>query len=422
LSHRGADDDDRDHFRSARADLLRVLSLLIAMKRISANITAVFLLFVAAGCRSSKARASAASETRSGSWSELRDSIGTHALRDDPKLCTDCITVDTAVVIGRGSDSGDAYVNGSLRVLRDSRGDYWANQDRNRIKVFDEHGRFVRLVGRPGKGPMEWAFPWPVASDANGNVHVVDIGNMRETVIGPDFRRVSEQTLPPMAINDVVSVGPGDYFVNAWGTSPERIAEPLHLVRDGKTVRSFGAHRSGEPLTQSSSRRVIAADGAGHLFSTQYFKFEIEAWTRDGQRIFGLEAPLNSTPVKPGAYNLDDNPIPNQVHSMLADNSGHLWVLTYRVKPGWRDNVEYRQLNGIKLLGPTKGHEGESSRFSRIEVVDLERRVIVARIDRPQTSLGVAGPGLLWENRRDTDGKPEIRIWRLGLRGTKPWP
>lgn len=387
------------------------------MKTVAAHVLVVSLVG-AGSCRLGESNAGSRTDSdaasRRNAWSQLRDSVGMHALREDPKPCSDCIVVEQLARLGTKTDSGDAYVTPTFQLLRDNRGNFWLNQGTS-LKVFAADGRFLRLVGRPGKGPMEWGRPWPVASDAHtGNVRIIDKTNGRETVVSAEGRHVSDKPIVSMDINHVVSLDSGSYLMNAWGTTPRQVAEPLHVVRGLDVVRSFGASQSGEPVTPFTARRVIAVDRDGHVFSARDYDYEVEVWTKDGQRIFGLAGPLlNRVPVKPVAYNRDDNPIPQQIQSVWADESARLWVVIWRVRPDWKDKLEDRlSPDGRKLLVPKKGIIGDSIYSTRIDVIELESRSIVGRVDLPGLVQGWAGPGILWQNVVNNE-KPEIRILQL---------
>ena len=109
----------------------------------------------------------------------------TVTFEETASTCRDCIELEPIVVLG--DSTGEGYLEETEYMTRDSLGNYWIGQ-RGTVKVFDATGTFVKHVGRDGSGPMEFrGFAAPAYTDEEGKVHIFNSGNLRETVVSPDF-------------------------------------------------------------------------------------------------------------------------------------------------------------------------------------------------------------------------------------------
>jgi hypothetical protein len=85
--------------------------------------------------------------------------------------------------IGRvDADGPDAF--GQINALTvDERGQiYVSDQSDRNVRVFDDHGRFLRTIGRGGRGPGEFGFAGALGTLATGDLVVVDMENQRYSI------------------------------------------------------------------------------------------------------------------------------------------------------------------------------------------------------------------------------------------------
>ena len=83
----------------------------------------------------------------------------------------------------------------------DEGGAYWVFDDpTNTIFVFDSAGKFVRKVGRVGKGPGEFKFDGGMSALADGRVAVWDDGNARVSFFSLDGRYQTSWRVPPGSV------------------------------------------------------------------------------------------------------------------------------------------------------------------------------------------------------------------------------
>lgn len=321
-------------------------------------------------------------DTSAPDWLADRDSTGFLPLADSPDLCLDCIFLEKLVELG--DEDGPGFIDWTQLAVQDGIGQLWIDQ-RSEIKVFGPTGDFVRYVGRSGQGPMEWSYPLPIYADSDGNVHIIDSGNLRESVFTPDFQLKSERRFPGAEIRDIAPLPGGvRYAASMWMQRGDALGMPLHIIDGGEVHRSFGANAATGLMDHHNSRRRLATDRTGRIFSAKENEYEIEVWTDEGERVGGLSGPLlNALDVKPDFYNRTDNPLPNKILSLQAIDGERLVVISRRPRDDWQefyDDVRYPDGPvGLKLKD---GYSLDSVYDSRIEVIGLPTRTIIARQDR----------------------------------------
>lgn len=347
-------------------------------------------------------------------WHATTDSSATWGIAAN-NPCADCIRLTRLAEFGDTTPSG--FLDYSEWVLRDSVGRFWVGQ-KGHLKVYDPTGALVRRVGQEGKGPMEFGRPQPVLVDARGRIHVIDQENMRETVLAADFSLDAEHRMPLQGVFNLAPLDDGTSYVSSrWAASARGL--PLQVITRDSVVRSFAtlADGSGDPL---SRERTLATDSDDRIYAMPRFSFDVEVFSREGRRVVALTGPrLNATPPKGTPINLTDNPWPHEVLAIRVDRAGRLWVLSRRPRDDWRSHfTERRQPGGAMGIVPKAGGAFDPASViqSRIEVVDLGQRRVVARIDRDEILSAFVGDGLVLQNLELADGTPRLAVWRVEFR------
>jgi len=311
-------------------------------------------------------------------WTELVDSSAFRVLSESARLCDQCLRLEHLVRVG--DVDGPGYLTDVEEgFVRDSAGNYWIGQ-RGEIKVFDSSGRFVRVIGRPGNGPMEFQYAQPIYTDAQGRVHVLDVGNSRETIIDQNFSLVEERGLPgPIGRAEPLSDG-DRHVAHMLLRTAQGIGLPLHIFDGPEVIHSFGAPTVSEPQNAYTLRRTPTTDRVGHLFSVKEIDYEIEVWTSEGRRITGFRGPqLYDREPRQGAWT-PDNPPASRVMDIHADAIDQLWLGIRRRKEAWQDAaVEVVAPDGLVMLAPASGLMTDFFQ-SFIEVIDLNSASIVIRV------------------------------------------
>ncbi len=356
-----------------------------------------------------------------GSESPVADSFFSEACKlEDTVVESSASSVhfELAAALGTVEDAGYLADRGTLGdIVRDHSGNYWVGQ-REEIKVFAPTGTFVATVGRAGQGPMEFAFAQPMHTDALGRVHVFDNRQARVSVIQPDMTLHEVKSLPATAVFAMTPLADGDrYAVQAWIPDSEGSGRPIHVITgDGAISTSLGPVIRSEPSIRDSgwftAQRRLTTDPAGNIFSSHYYDYLIEAWSEEGVRIGKLEGPvLNDGPRIPGPWTWE-NPPWNEIHDIMVDSQGRLWIILHYRRPDWRDGMVEVGPPGRTMLNSKDGTLS-SYLHSRIDVIDLQRCTTVASQWHDGVQLNFVEEGMVSEIAYGDVGQEFVKIWRL---------
>ena len=350
-------------------------------------------------------------------WALSGDSRGRHLVRDAEDLCTTCVQLEELAVLG--DMARDGFVQWSRVATRDSLGRYWIGQEQS-LKVYGAAGRFLREMGRAGEGPLEFGRVVFARADSDGRVHVLDVGNSRESVFDANFALSEEQRLPGRfpSLYSVAALN-GDYVVNAWVLSPEGIRLPLHVIRGQEVVRSFGVSDATDPYDVWRSLRILAARSDGVIAAAERFAYTVEVWDSDGSRLVDLhhEVSLNEVEVRQAPFNLTDHPPPHEVIAVRFDDAGRLWVLFHMMRDGWERHYEPQEFpDGQTGIRRRSDSTSDSIYESRLDVIDLQSGTVVARAQLPGHFEAFVGDGLLLQY-RELPNTEQLAIWRVAIEG-----
>ncbi len=297
----------------------------------------------------------------------------------------------------------------------DSRGRYYFNDPFGSpgIRVFDRDGRFKRTVGRRGQAPGEFLRITALEFGPSDTMHVYGNAHWVFDSSGRHVRTVSTPEL--MMVMDAVGLSDTLDILAGSINTREAYGQPFHLVaRSGTVHRSFGIAAQTSSVGAWAGLRVLTRDGRGGFLASKMNVYEIEHWTRAGdrQRIVRREADWfpawshwDSRP--------DRAPPPPRVMSMAVDDSGFVWTLISLADRAWRP-VDGRDPEG-KML--TVGELAE--RFdSIIEVLDPRTGRLLASKRFDEMLLALPRAGIAVENVESGDGEVFVRVWRVAL--TRP--
>lgn len=275
--------------------------------------------------------------------------------------------------IGSAADTGPTQFGDISALAVDSAGRiYVADLQAGEIRVFGSGGRFVRAIGRKGRGPGELRWPAGLTlTPDGGRLLVVDYGNARWSVFDTsgailyDHQRpLPKWTVPWPGRFDPTGrlVEPARYGPVRAGAAPDVPGRLLELDSTFAAVDSFPFPRyGGEVDAPFSPRLVWRLDGCGHLWfgGSDRYRIVERGLAGDTIRVIERNAPADqiSERAKEEAArsserrmraiglsgHVDRSSIPNaypRFDDLWVDGRGDLWVVPYahdRTKPVLRE-------------------------------------------------------------------------------------
>ncbi|MBC7362833.1 MAG: 6-bladed beta-propeller [Candidatus Aminicenantes bacterium] len=171
---------------------------------------------------------------------------------------------------------------------------YVLDTEESQIKVFDKNGKFMRSIGRRGKGPGEFNRPEGFFIDRNKKlIAVADTGNRRVQVLNEDGQLVTSFNLtnPPSG----VGLAEGKYYVLSFpGSYVALREEPLINIysSDFNLENSFlKAIKTDDLMLNLLINSIIMKiDRAGNLICGHQFGLnKIEILDRKGKMVRSFE-------------------------------------------------------------------------------------------------------------------------------------
>lgn len=197
-------------------------------------------------------------------------------LRASLAPCAACrLTFETVVRFG----ADGTLVGATSSVVRHSAGWLLAHEyDISRVSVFDGSGSKTASVGRKGAGPGEYEAIGEIIVSPLDSVFVIDAHADRISVLDPRLRFVRTEPLPlNSAEADVLP--DGSFLFNATVGTRDALGYPLHVVRNGRIVGSFGAvdpiYRRDMP---NLGKRTISRIRGRHVWIAHWGRYRLERW------------------------------------------------------------------------------------------------------------------------------------------------
>jgi len=182
-------------------------------------------------------------------------------------------------------------------VKVDSRGTiYIADSGNNRIQVFDRNGRYVRTIGRKGKGPGEFLGRLKIAVDEKDHLFVADNMALRITEFNPEgkFLRLFSYSILGFNMGLVID-SRGNFYLCSYDQIKEKMihkfnhggqfvlsfCEPVNLISIFSRKVMLGPW--GGSIRTNCTRGIIAIGDDDCIYYSQGNPYEIRKFSPDGQ-------------------------------------------------------------------------------------------------------------------------------------------
>lgn len=283
------------------------------------------------------------------------------------------------------------------------------------VKVFDaESGVFVQEFGREGQGPGEFLMAAGLRMIGD-SLLVLDAGNQRASLFGPDLDLLREWRLPvnPAPLQSITWVPSIDAFVvNGWSGTASAAGHPLHLLAsDGTLQRSFG-HDQSDPImspTEANGFRPALARSGTRMWSVRLTSYVLEEWdVQSGELVerVALDQPWLNDAWENGRQKYSRPPM---LLGTSQTDDGLILVLG-------RENVEPRRQG---VVHGAVGADLTDALDLRVDVFSPRSGTIVATLELPDYAGGFLDTGQLFTF-RSSEVPGQMTVWDLELKCTSP--
>ncbi len=186
---------------------------------------------------------------------------------------------------------------------------YIADSGNHRVLVFDFQGKFLKIIGRKGQGPVEFSNPTGLFILEDGGLAVADVGNGRIQIFDKDGEFVKSINTKGVQVADMIFKDNKIYTISSFGSSgysldmrSEKGAQPLiNILNDqGNLIQtlSIGDFPESHPFLRAIKHRVcLALSKEGKLYVPHFAINLIHIFDSEGRKIGQFDRPL---PFKPG--------------------------------------------------------------------------------------------------------------------------
>jgi DNA-binding beta-propeller fold protein YncE len=149
----------------------------------------------------------------------------------------------------------------------------------NKVKIFTRNGKFVRSVGRSGKGEGEFGYPVGMDVDAQGDIYIADTGNRRIQVLDPNGNYLSKIDLSRWHARPVaVKVHGSTHHIYVSDANNHQI---LCFNKDGTFKFSWGG--LGEETGQFRFPGMTAIDPNGDFYVVDILNGRVQVFSAEGK-------------------------------------------------------------------------------------------------------------------------------------------
>ena len=281
-------------------------------------------------------------------------------------------------------------------------------------------GRYRGELSRAGSGPGELRSPAFLSRLPGDSLFVYDRGQERFSIYAPRTYSYVRGAAVRVSRSNAAIYHPitQQIWIAAPIGSADQVGYPVHLfASDGRWIRSTGPN---QPLLRRNDYmafvRRLAVDSSGGVWSvTRYGTIAIEHYDRSGAVVRRFSyAPEWSPPLERLLPQQAGEPPFPERPPFAVENRNRIWIATLVPARDWQ--------RGMALIDdPTHGTgapliDDVAKIFdSVIEVIDVERRAVEARVRIDNVVVALLPGGLTVLYRQTDSGEPRLWIerWRV---------
>jgi len=339
----------------------------------------------------------------------------------DALSCPQCTIIFRPVATIGDTIGPGLLLNRPAAVLRDRSQRFWVVPASGPPLVYDQRGKFVATVGRPGRGPGEFDQPIGALLLPGDSILVIDGGLFRATVIDPKLKAGRSIRMREPLYPGVLLQWPTSVILRGTPALEPPSHRSLHDVsfqqNEAQTRRSFGRGGTMMRMGGSTARfQTLAAARDGGLWSANSYRYELHKWTDQGEHVESFHR-------QPGWFAKDSpvwlgnpgTPPPPVVAAIQEDQEGLLWVFLRIPAETWRIGWTRAPVGAREV--PASLIDIEKLFDTMIEVIDPRVGAVLARERLKGYLIRVTDHHQVSIYAEDQDGNPIIRVIGVTLVG-----
>lgn len=336
------------------------------------------------------------------------------------KSDTECETCDI-VFSDVATISGAQFEGPNTTIARDSAGRFYlADATDGLLKVYTASGQFLWQLGRRGAGPGEYELIRNILPAADGSVQVLDGALARRSHYSADGTFLgSTPTAVIGGIGMSAALLGNSLVINALPASREVSGNALQIIDpQGRPTAWFGDASPFDPSKRWLQQRLLWVRRSGELLVAEPFTFTIDVYRPDFTKKESITRTADWLPTRPPdarpSDGVFDKPFTPRLGGMWEDSGGLLWLYIAVPAPDWKPGP-VADPHAMPSGGAYAALAARPRVQTMLEVIDVERRHVLARA-RLTKSPGLSfGQGYFVHSIDDSLGEPGLRIVKVQI-------
>ncbi len=333
----------------------------------------------------------------------------------DFDLCTDC-ELELAELVRFGEAEGPGAIGSAAPRVSWNRQLGYLVVSSTFLQVFDDHGRFVRRVGRRGDGPGEFSRVID-AHVVDGRLVALDQAGSTWSIFSLAGESIERRPYG-YAPGPFVPIGGSHVVVVSMDRSPDVAGLPLHLadIDSGVPSLHFGSgpdrdrNRDNGPYSDNVAGSVASRPGTVWWGTADSPR--VEEWSTEDELLRVVDGELPWFPEVTASSDPATEPPSTLLRSMALDGREYLWMMVRTADPRWRDVELERTADGYRIPPERRADYMDT----RLDIFDLEERRHLGRYvwDSPYARLiDLGGEPAVSIVEYTREGVPEVVVYEM---------
>jgi hypothetical protein len=347
----------------------------------------------------------------------------THQVVTGSASCRNCV-IELRRERTLGGDRGPAALGEIADVVVLANGSYAITHggEPESVSIFSEAGRFVRSVGRAGRGPGEFRYALYVRPRGDGLL-VIDPAARRAVVFDARFAPRSTIALTGEVLGAPILLDNGHIAVNALVRTQDRIGLLVHMVDTaGGIVRSIAPHPGGFrfDLPGETYFRSLAPTTRGSFWVAGRTRYQLDEYSAAGDLLRTFERAVDWFPAHTaGDARLDPKrPKQPRLIGIREDERGRIWTVTRTASVNWSRVLKPRQ-GVVSPMEQSYSFESLDQLYDTVvEVIDGRTGQLLASRTFDAALGHFIGGSKVVSYGENANGDALVHVWSLQLTET----